>query len=45
MDQHFIKEKKIVDGSLSVSYVTLKDQLANVFIKGLSNMCGIHEPT
>ena len=55
IDRQFIKEK-IVNGSLSVSDVTSKEQLADVFTKGLSSrlfhtlvcklgMCNIHEPT
>ncbi|KAJ9189418.1 hypothetical protein P3X46_000714, partial [Hevea brasiliensis] len=55
IDRHFIKEK-VVNGSLSISYVGSKDQLADVFTKGLSckgfhtlvcklGTCNIQEPT
>jgi hypothetical protein len=36
IDWHFIKEK-VVEGSLAISQVTSKKQLADVFIKGLGN--------
>eukprot|EP00252_Welwitschia_mirabilis_P002409 TRINITY_DN1235_c0_g1_i6.p1 TRINITY_DN1235_c0_g1~~TRINITY_DN1235_c0_g1_i6.p1 ORF type:complete len:1428 (+),score=264.56 TRINITY_DN1235_c0_g1_i6:585-4868(+) len=55
IDRHFIKEK-LADGSLHLSHVTSKGQLADIFTKGLYNkqfhnllcklgMCDIYAPT
>lgn len=63
IDRYFIKEKlkrkikeKLISGVLRIDHVTFNEQVADVFIKGLSNkayhvlvcklgMCDIYAPT